>query len=183
MDLPISEFPPECDLVRSSESEVCESLEVSRLSKYYYMDPRAPVPNRLHIGTAVAIFYQGRVLLDHRRDSSWGLIGGALELGESLEECVLREALEETGLNVYQLRLLGVFSHPSRIIEYPNGDAVQSITICFAGDARSDSLRLSTESRDARYFSRDDLESVPIVETHRMIVPHLFCPETWPIIR
>jgi 8-oxo-dGTP pyrophosphatase MutT (NUDIX family) len=155
---------------------------VSRLSRYYYTDPQAPAPSRLHIGTTVAIFYQGRVLLDHRRDGKWGLIGGSMELGESLEECALREVLEETGLAVHQLRLLGVFSHPSRIIEYTNGDAAQSITVCFAGDADSDYVRLSPESQNARFFSREDPVSVPVVETHRMIVPHLFCPETWPVI-
>ncbi|NLU42144.1 MAG: NUDIX domain-containing protein [Firmicutes bacterium] len=146
------------------------------------MNPHAPAPSRLHIGTTIAIFYQGRVLLDHRRDGKWGLIGGSLELGESLEDCALREALEETGLVVHQLRLLGVFSHPSRIIEYPNGDAVQSITVCFAGTTDSDSVRLSPESQNARFFSREDMESVPVVETHQMIVPYLFCPEAWPVI-
>lgn len=146
------------------------------------MNPHAPAPSRLHIGTTIAIFYQGRVLLDHRRDGKWGLIGGSLELGESLEDCALREALEETGLVVHQLRLLGVFSHPSRIIEYPNGDAVQSITVCFAGTADTDSVRLSSESQNAQFFSREDLECVPVVETHRMIVPYLFRPEIWPVI-
>lgn len=153
------------------------------MSKYYYMDSKAPVPSRLHMGTAVAIFHEGRVLLDHRRDGNWGLIGGALEVGESLEDCARREAFEETGLKVYELRLLGLFSHPTRIIEYPNGDVVQTVTVCFAGETKSDSLHLSAESRDARFYSQVDLKSVPIVETHRMIVPYLFRPETWPVIQ
>lgn len=146
------------------------------------MDPQAPVPSRLHIGTTIAIFRQGKVLLDHRSDGDWGLIGGSMELGESLEECARREALEETGLAVHQLRLLGVFSHPSRIIEYSDGDAVQSITVCFAGTADTDFVRLSSESQNAQFFSREDLECVPVVETHRMIVPYLFRPEIWPVI-
>lgn len=156
--------------------------EASVLSRYYYMDPSAPVPGRLHIGVTVAIFHEGRVLLDHRRDGGWGLIGGGMEIGESLEECVRRETLEETGLHLDDLRLLGLFSHPSRIIEYPSGDAVQSITVCFAAETKGCCLRLSSESRDARFFGEADLASVPIVATHRMIVPHLFRPETWPVI-
>lgn len=147
------------------------------------MDCKAPSPTRLHIGTAVAIFYEGRVLLDHRRDGSWGLIGGALELGESLEECARRESLEETGLDLSELRLLGLFSHPSRIIEYEDGEAVQSVTVCFAATTVSDFVHLSAESRDARFLTQADLETLQVVETHQMIIPHLFCPATWPVIR
>lgn len=147
------------------------------------MNCEAPSPTRLHIGTAVAIFHEGRVLLDHRRDGSWGLIGGALELGESLENCARRETVEETGLSLSDFRLLGLFSHPSRIIEYADGEAVQSVTVCFAATAMSDSVSLSAESRDAGFFSQVELRVLKIVETHRMIVSHLFCPATWPVLQ
>ncbi|HHW08488.1 MAG TPA: NUDIX domain-containing protein [Firmicutes bacterium] len=153
------------------------------MAKYYYMDSLAPLPTCLHIGTATAIFHRGRVLLDHRRDGDWGLIGGAMELGESLEECARREIWEETGLKVGALRLLGLFSHPTRIIAYEEGDILQSITVCFAAEASSEVITLSAESREARFFSEADLAVVPVVATHRMIIPHLFHPEDWPVIQ
>lgn len=41
----------------------------------------------------------GRILLHHRIDNdSWGLPGGAMEIGESFEETAIREANEEVGL-------------------------------------------------------------------------------------
>lgn len=65
------------------------------MNKYYYDDKNAPKANTLHIGAVVAIWHDERVLLDHRRDGMWGLVGGSMELCESLETCVRREAMAE----------------------------------------------------------------------------------------
>jgi 8-oxo-dGTP diphosphatase len=67
--------------------------------------PRLP-----KIGVAVIVQRGGRVLLGLRRsdshgDGCWQFPGGHLEDGESVEECAAREALEETGLVVTNLRL------------------------------------------------------------------------------
>ena len=151
------------------------------MSNYYYKDKSAPSPSRLHVGTAIALQYDGRILLDHRRDGKWGLIGGALEIGESLEKCVRREVLEETGLTATKLKLLGTFSHPSRIIERQD-QIVQSVTICFGGECGNDNFQLSDESREAKFCTQDEVTGLEIVETHTMIIPYLFKPELWPVI-
>jgi ADP-ribose pyrophosphatase YjhB (NUDIX family) len=44
----------------------------------------------------------------------WAIPGGFVEYGESVEECALREAAEETGMEVRLTGLLGVYSDPSR---------------------------------------------------------------------
>ena len=52
---------------------------------------------------------QNEILLCHRLDYNlWNLPGGTMELGESPWECVIREAREETGLNVEIIRLAGI---------------------------------------------------------------------------
>jgi len=152
------------------------------LNKFYYMDPKAPKATRLHIGAVVALFYGDTVLLDHRHDGCWGLIGGALEIGEAIEDCAKREVYEETGFNVKNLRFLGVFSNPSRKIEFESGETVQSITVCFSVDVPHQHLKLSSESKEARFYTQDELELLHIVQTHRMIVQYLFYPESWPVI-
>ncbi|NDJ77817.1 MAG: NUDIX domain-containing protein, partial [Chloroflexi bacterium] len=76
----------------------------------------------------------GRILVQSRYDFDWlGLPGGALEFGEDLRTCAIRETREETGLDVEIKRLVGVFSHPDYNLLYPNGDRVQQWTACFVG--------------------------------------------------
>jgi 8-oxo-dGTP diphosphatase len=54
---------------------------------------------------------QGRLLIlqqSHDGSTDWGPPGGAMEHGESIEDCALREAFEETGLRVRLVRLISV---------------------------------------------------------------------------
>ena len=120
------------------------------MSNYYYKNDRYPTPSVLQTGIAVAIRYQDKVLLDHRKDGEWGWIGGKIDIGESLENCIRRETFEEIGLTLFSLKLLGVFSHPSRIIERKK-IARQIITICFSADSDYEDkqkIELSNESKE-----------------------------------
>lgn len=67
------------------------------------------------IGVFAIIFEGPHVLLVHRRDIDWwNLPGGGMEPGETVEEAMKREVLEETGLEVEIERLLGVYSKPQK---------------------------------------------------------------------
>ena len=61
---------------------------------------------------------EGRALLIRRGHSpyagSYALPGGFVEIGETVEEACRRETLEETGIKVDVLRLVGVYSDPAR---------------------------------------------------------------------
>jgi 8-oxo-dGTP pyrophosphatase MutT (NUDIX family) len=74
---------------------------------------RAPVfscPTPFCAGDAAIIDEQGRMLLIKRSDNGrWAMPGGALEVGESPAEGVLREALEETGYHCEVVAPVGVF--------------------------------------------------------------------------
>lgn len=71
----------------------------------------------------------GQILLQRREDRNvWGFPGGAIELGESAEEAVIREVEEETGLKVKVEHLIGIYT--KYFDEYPNGDKAQTI-VCF----------------------------------------------------
>jgi ADP-ribose pyrophosphatase YjhB (NUDIX family) len=64
-------------------------------------------------GAAIAIIQDGNVLLQLREDSRlWNLPGGVIEERETFAQCAIREAREETGLEVRLTRLVGVYSRP-----------------------------------------------------------------------
>lgn len=96
---------------------------------------------------------EGELLMQHRADGSgWGLIGGFMELGESVEEAARREVLEETGLTVGRLELFGVFS-ASELLTYPNGDRAQIITVAYLTDELHGTLQTDAEGLELRYFN------------------------------
>lgn len=152
------------------------------MSELFYKDPLAPSAESLHMGVAVGIFRSGRLLLDHRRDGGWALFGGAMEVGESIEDCARREIREELDISVGGLDLVGIFSEPSRIIRFSNRTTVQSVTVVFSTEWEEGEFSLSTESRDAGWFSSENLDLNSIAPTHRMILPHLFDRRAWPVI-
>jgi len=142
-------------------------------AKFYYQNPDAPEPNQpRHMGVSVFIEKDDKLLLECRSDSGrWCMIGGALEMTESVQDAVLREVKEETGLDVMGYRLFGIFSDPSRIIEYPDGNIIRSITVAFRAEIDpNQEMQISDESLELRYFSKAELRTLDIVETHRHIV-------------
>lgn len=86
---------------------------------------------------------QNRLLVQERYDFDWlSVPGGALELGESLADCARRETLEETGIECELERLVGVFSHPSYQLLYPNGDRVQPWMASFVARASAGDIKV-----------------------------------------
>jgi 8-oxo-dGTP pyrophosphatase MutT (NUDIX family) len=114
--------------------------------------------------TVVVLNEKGEILLQQRSDSGdWGLPGGAMEIGESLEETARRELLEETGLTAGRLRLLNVLSGPEWYYRYPNGDETYNVIHLFlASDVSGELAMADGESLALRYFPLDGL---PHMET------------------
>lgn len=86
------------------------------------------------------------------RGTFYGLVAGFVELGESLEECAIREAYEETGLKLKSLKYFG-----SQIWPYPN-----SLMLGFTAEAANGEISLlDSELTDAQFFSIDNLPELP----------------------
>jgi ADP-ribose pyrophosphatase YjhB (NUDIX family) len=75
----------------------------------------------------------GQILIIERADNGhMGIPAGALEENESIEECIIREVKEETGINILHLEVIGIASNPNQeTVQYPNGDVIQYFTIEF----------------------------------------------------
>jgi 8-oxo-dGTP diphosphatase len=96
--------------------------------------------NRPHIGVAVIVVREGRVLLGKRRNShgagTWQFPGGHLEYGESIEACARRELFEETGLSIISLHM-GPFTN-----DVFEDDEKHSVTLLVVADQTTGDARV-----------------------------------------
>lgn len=102
---------------------------------------------------------RGDLLFQYRKDTKeWGLPGGAMEPGETLEQTAVRELEEETGLIAEGVQQVTTFSGGDFFYRYPNGDEVYNVIACFiASDIRGELRVDHEETLDLRYFNSDSL--------------------------
>ena len=142
-------------------------------AEFFYNDPNAPRPNQpIGVGVLALIERDGALLLERRSDCGrWGLVGGGIEVEESLEDALRREVREETGLVVTDQELFVVFPGPSRIVRYPDGNVVRLVTFAYRVEIETfETLRRSEESEELRFFDPNELSGVDVIETARPIV-------------
>jgi ADP-ribose pyrophosphatase YjhB (NUDIX family) len=142
-------------------------------AEFFWRDPEAPRPNRpIGVGVLALIERDGALLLERRSDCGrWGLVGGRVEVEESLEDGLRREVREETGLVAVECLPFGVFDDPNRIVRYPDGNVVRLLT--FAYEVRVEdfeTLRRSEESEELRFFGHEELADLDVIETARPII-------------
>lgn len=104
----------------------------------------------------VLIIQDGKVLMQRRQDNNkWGFPGGLLELDETYEEAAIREAREETGLEIRLDYFLGIFHNHHMV--WGNGDQAHTIGAYYVASIVSGSPRIDEESLELRFFDFDDL--------------------------
>lgn len=128
----------------------------------------AEITSRIVVtGGAIIRDDRGRILLQQRSDyGDWGLPGGGMEPGERIEETMIREVKEETGLDVESYELASIYTGERMKYTYPDGNEVVFVmflfnvrvnldgklaedgrTLCFE-DENNESLQLTFTSLD-----------------------------------
>ena len=140
----------------------------------HYNNPNAPLPNSVVPSTtAVVTDSEGRIALVRRADNGlWALPGGGMELGESIEDCAIREVKEETGLDVRIVKLVGVYTNPHHVIEYSDGEVRQQFSLCFATELLGGTFGHDDESTGIAWVQPEEIHGLHMHPSMRLRITH-----------
>lgn len=129
-------------------------------------------PDRPLVGVGAVIVHEGRVVIVQRGTEplkgQWSIPGGALEIGETLRQCAVREAFEETGLQVEAGEALEVFD----AIHKQQDERIRYhyVLIDFACRVLSGELKAGGDAVQAKWVSLDELHAYEIAETAQKVI-------------
>ena len=147
--------------------------------KFYRGDPNAPKTTMpAHLGANAIITCGDKLLLEKRRDSdTWGLVGGGVKKYETEAQAIAREVDEELGLRIPKERFqkLAVYGEPGRIAAYRDGSIWRMVIVVFGLELETvPDMTISAESKDLRFFTKEEIADIDIVVTHSDIVEDWF---------
>jgi len=128
-------------------------------------DESRPVLKTPFLTVDALILYDGKLVLIRRLnppyENDFALPGGFVEVGETVEAAAVREAKEETGLDIELIKLLGVYSEPSRD---PRG---HTVTVCYLAKGLG-KLKAGSDAKDIRLFGLNEIPKLAF--DHNIIV-------------
>ncbi len=147
--------------------------------RFYRGDPNAPKPTMgAHLGSNAIITCKGKLLLERRRDSdTWGLIGGGVKNRETEAQAMVREIKEELGIRIPESRLtrLRSYGEPGRIAAFQDGSVWRMVIVVFRLELEEEpDMQISAESKELRFFTKEELKDIEIVVTHSDIIDDWF---------
>ena len=126
----------------------------------YYANLRRHVGTQCLFTPCVAAIIRneaGHILFQDPGGPFWSLPAGAIELGETPAQAVIREVYEETGLFVRPVRLIATFGGESFRLTYPDGNEVEYVATMFECEVVSGKLEaIDGESKQLAYFPKNE---------------------------
>ena len=107
------------------------------------------------------------ILIKRRNDpykDCWALPGGFVEYGESVETAAVREAKEETSIDVELKDLVNVYSKPDRD---PRG---HTVTVAYTAKGNFDDMRADSDAKEIGIFCEEKLCEINIAFDHDKII-------------
>ena len=139
------------------------SIEISvELPILAHMKYQNPLPT-----ADIIIEISGKIILIKRKNPpyGWALPGGFIEYGESAEEAAVREAQEETGLHIKDLRQFHVYSAPGRDPRF------HTLTVVFTAKS-SGTPRAASDAQEIGFFTKENLPELAF--DHKYILDDYF---------
>jgi len=143
-------------------------------------------PDRPVVGVGGVVIEDGRALLIKRGSEpllgQWSIPGGTLELGESLQEGVARELLEETGLEVQVLDMIEAFDRIFLDLAAPNvGDRSRPkyhyVIVDYLCERLAGEAKAGSDVTDVAYAREDELEKFHLTSTATRVLHRAFAME------
>src|SRR3954471_293418 len=127
---------------------------------------RREFPELPLVGVGAIVIEEDRALLVKRAhppiQGQWSIPGGVLEVGETVRQAAIREAREETGLEVEPGELLGVYDRilldPEKRVQY------HYVLIDFLCRRVGGQLRAASDAADVRWFVQEELAALNLAE-------------------
>lgn len=147
---------------------------------FYRGDPKNAPKTTMpaHLGANAILIWEDKLLLERRRDSdTWGLVGGGCKKTENGRQAIAREVYEELGIRIPQDRFekIKVYDDPGRIAAYRDGSIWRMVIVVYGYTFPEEpTLRISKESRELRFFTREEIKAITVAVTHEDIVEELF---------
>lgn len=158
--------------------------------KNYISNIRKKIGHDKLIHPAVRVLIEnpeGKILFVKKRNSfQLGIPAGSLEENETIEKCAYREVLEETGLEVESLLLIGISSNPEReTVSYPNGDIIQYFVVEFYCNKWKGEIRVNdtNEIQEACFLDKSFIKKLPPNEKRVFQSLTFFQTHQLPLIR
>lgn len=147
---------------------------------FYNCDPKEAPKTTMpaHLGSNAILTWNGKLLLEKRRDSDiWGLVGGGCKKTETGRQAIAREVWEELGVRIHQDKFekLAIYDNPGRIAAFKDGSIWRMVIVVYTYNfPEKPELHISAESKDLRFFSKEEIADIEIAVTHADIVKEQF---------